>query len=204
MSSHRHDLLGQYVPGTSVLHRCPLVVKAPVLLGLCLAVTIMRQWPVSAGILALTLVVTAVCGLGVRRWVRSLLPTLPLVVILAAYHLIANDAARAADVVLSLLAVLGLSRLLIASTPLPRLIDGLVTLCRPLALVGIDPERIGLAVAMMLRSVPWLAGCVGDLREAAAARTVRVNPVQLLTPAVISTVNYAHRTGEALAARGLD
>ena len=42
------------------------------------------------------------------------------------------------------------------------------------------------------------------LRDAAAARTVRPSPVQLVTPAVIATVDYAHRTGEALAARGLE
>lgn len=70
--------------------------------------------------------------------------------------------------------------------------------------MGVDPERIGLAVSLMIRSVPWLFGVLSSLRDAAAARTVRPRPVQLVTPAVIATVDYAHRTGEALVARGLE
>lgn len=198
------DLLGTYVPGTSPLHRCPLWLKALLVLGACLVVMTARDWRVSLGALALTAAVAAACGLGVGRWVRSLRPLLLLVILLTAYHLVANGPARAADVVLSLLAVVTLTRLLISTTPLPRLIDGLVLLCSPLRLAGVDPERIGLAVSLMIRSVPWLFGVLTSLRDAAAARTVRPHPVQLVTPAVIATVDYAHRTGEALAARGLE
>ena len=35
-------------------------------------------------------------------------------------------------------------------------------------------------------------------------RGLRPHPVRLVTPAVISTVAYAQRTGQALAARGFD
>lgn len=202
--SRSDDLLGTYAPGTSLLHRCPLWLKALLVLGACLAVMTARDWRFSLCTLALTAAVSAACGLGVRRWARSLRPLLLLVVLLTAYHLVANGPARAADVVLSLLAVVTLTRLLISTTPLPRLIDGLVLLSSPLRLAGVDPERIGLAVSLMIRSVPWLFGVLASLRDAAAARTVRPHPVQLVTPAVISTVDYAHRTGEALAARGLE
>ena len=65
-------------------------------------------------------------------------------------------------------------------------------------------ERIGLAISLMLRSIPFIAGSVGELRDAMRARGLRPDPVRLVTPAVISTVAYAHRTGEALAARGFD
>lgn len=202
--SRADDLLGTYVPGTSVLHRTPLWLKTVVLLGACVAIMVVRAWPVSLAALALSAVVSAACGLGLRRWVRSLRPLLLLVGVLSLYHLVANGPARAADFVLSLLAVVAITRLLITTTPLPRLIDGLVTLCSPLRRVGVDPERVGLAVSLMIRSVPWLFGVLSGLRDAAAARTVRPSPVQLVTPAVIATVDYAHRTGEALAARGLE
>ena len=87
---------------------------------------------------------------------------------------------------------------------LPELLDGVVWLCTPVRLVGADPERIGLAVSLMLRSIPFIVGSVGELRDAVRARGLRPGPVRLVTPAVISTVAYAHRTGEALAARGID
>lgn len=198
------DLLGTYIPGGSLLHRCPLWLKAALILGLCVAVMGFRAWQFSVPVLAGTAVASAACGLGVRRWAVSLRPLLPLVVLLGGYHVIANGPGRAASVLVSLLAVVALSRLLLTTTPLPRLIDALVTVCAPLRLAGVDTERIGLAVSLMIRSVPWLFGCLGRLRDAAAARTVRVGPVRLVTPAVISTVRYAQQTGEALAARGLD
>ena len=202
-AGRRDDLLGTYVPGHSVLHRCPLWLKALLLLGIGAAVMVLRAWPVSLGVLALTAVLSAGCGLGLRRWAVSLRPLWFLVLLLSGYHLLTAGPARAADVVLSLLAVVSLSRLLLTTTELPRLIDGLVALCAPVRLLGADPERIGLAVSLMIRSVPWLFGVLTGLRDA-AARTVRPRTAQLVTPAVIATVDYAHRTGEALAARGLE
>ena len=61
-----------------------------------------------------------------------------------------------------------------------------------------------LAISLMLRSIPFIVGAVGELRDAVRARGLRPNPVRLVTPAVISAVAYAQRTGEALAARGFD
>lgn len=200
----RDDLLGTYVPGRSLLHRCPLALKAFLILGLCITVMLIRDWQFSMAVLALTGLASVVSGLGLHRWVASLRPLLFLVILLGGYHLIFNGPARAASIVLSLLAVVSLSRLLISTTPLPRLIDGLVWLCTPLSWFGVNTERIGLAVSLMIRSVPWLFGCLSELRDAATARTIRANPVRLVTPATIATVNYAHQTGEALAARGLD
>ncbi|RKQ37136.1 energy-coupling factor transporter transmembrane component T family protein [Kocuria tytonis] len=202
--TRRDDLLGTYVPGTSPLHRCRLWLKAVLVLGVCLTVMTLRTWPVSLAVLGATAVVSLACGLGLRRWASALRPLRFLVLLLAGYHLVATGPARAADVVLSLLAVVALTRLLLSTTALPRLIDGLVWLCAPLRVVGVDPERVGLAVSLMIRSVPWLFGVLSSLRDAAAARTVRPRPAQLVTPAVIATVDYAHRTGEALAARGLE
>ncbi|RLY94924.1 ABC transporter permease [Kocuria tytonicola] len=203
-TGRRDDLLGTYVPGHSVLHRCPLWLKALLLLGLGAAVMVLRAWPVSLGILVLTAVLSAGCGFGLRRWAVSLRPLWFLVLLLSGYHLLTAGPARAADVVLSLLAVVALSRLLLTTTELPRLVDGLVVVCSPVRLLGADPERIGLAVSLMIRSVPWLFGVLSTLRDAAAARTVSPRATQLVTPAVIATVDYAHRTGEALAARGLE
>ena len=44
--SRADDLLGTYVPGTSVLHRTPLWLKTVVLLGACVAIMVVRAWPV--------------------------------------------------------------------------------------------------------------------------------------------------------------
>ena len=124
--------------------------------------------------------------------------------LLGLYHVLTAGPAQAADVLLTVVVFLVLTRVLMHTTPLPELLDGVVWLCTPVRLVGADPERIGLAVSLMLRSIPFVVGAVGELRDAVRARGLRPGPVRLVTPAVISTVAYAHRTGEALAARGID
>ena len=85
----------------------------------------------------------------------------------------------------------------------PVLLDALTTGLRPLRLVRLNPDAAALAVALMIRSIPFLAGSVADARDAARARGVDRNPALLLTPAVVGAVAYAQRTGEALHARGL-
>ncbi|GGG66086.1 hypothetical protein GCM10011374_32620 [Kocuria dechangensis] len=198
------DLFGSYVPGTSFLHRAPLWAKALGILAVTVAVAAAPSWPVPAALSALLLVSGSAAGVGAREWWRGLAPALPVLVLLALYHVLTAGAAQAADVVLTIVVFLVLTRVLMHTTPLPELLDGVVWLCSPVRLIGADPERIGLAVSLMLRSIPFIVGAVGELRDAVRARGLRPNPVVLVTPAVIATVAYAQRTGEALAARGFD
>jgi biotin transport system permease protein len=95
------------------------------------------------------------------------------------------------------------SRLLMVTTPGSVLLDALARFLGPLRHIGIDPERIALACGLVLRSIPYLVGCIGDVRDALRAREGRSNPALYLTPVVIRGVRFAQVTGEALAARGL-
>lgn len=198
------ELFGSYSPGTSVLHRVPLWAKGLGILTVTLAVVLSPAWPVPAALTAFLLVAGSAAGVGAREWWRGLAPALPVLVLLAGYHVLTSGPAQAADVVLTVLVFLVLTRVLLHTTPLAELLDGVVWLCSPVRLIGADPERIGLAVSLMLRSIPFIVGAVGELRDAVRARGLRPDPVRLVTPAVIATVAYAERTGEALAARGFD
>ncbi len=198
------ELFGSYSPGTSVLHRVPLWTKGLGILAVTLAVVLSPAWPVPAALTASLLVAGSAAGVGAREWWRGLAPALPVLVLLAGYHVLTSGPAQAADVVLTVLVFLVLTRVLLHTTPLAELLDGVVRLCSPVRLIGADPERIGLAVSLMLRSIPFIVGAVGELRDAVRARGLRPDPVRLVTPAVIATVAYAERTGEALAARGFD
>ena len=91
----------------------------------------------------------------------------------------------ASEVLLTVVTALLATRVLLETTPLPELLDGLVRLLSPLRLMGADPERIGLAIQIMLRSIPFLTGVLDDLRDAAAARGTRLGPV---------AVSYTHLT----------
>jgi len=106
-------------------------------------------------------------------------------------------------IVENLVLALYATRLLTLTTPIPELVDGIATACRPLRLIRVDPDRIALAVAVMLRSLPHLLGAFDDVRDAMTARGLRRNPVAYVAPVVVRAVAYAHATGDALAARGL-
>ena len=81
--------------------------------------------------------------------------------------------------------------------------DALARALAPLRRVRVNPQAVTLTIALMIRSIPFLAGAVQDARDAARARGKDRNPALLLTPAVVGAVAYAERTGEALHARGL-
>ncbi|THJ67361.1 energy-coupling factor transporter transmembrane protein EcfT [Arthrobacter echini] len=196
--------LGLYEPGKGFLYRLPTAVKAAASLGCAVAVIAWR----SPSTTAVALVLTVGCLLvGARlspaRLLRMLLPAAPVLGILALYQSLAQGWLRAFVVVGGITACLLAARALTLTTTTQDLLDGVVRLVRPFRSIGADPERFALAVSIMLRSIPYLAGMVVDVRQAARARGLERDPRVVVTPLVLGAVAYAHRTGEALAARGL-
>ena len=202
MSSHT-SLLGLYEPGAGWLFRLPVGWKYLLLLTLAVPPLFLWAWWATLAGLMIAVACLLTSGIPLRRifsigWYLWLL-----LGIMAGYQLVSllPEAAFVSPGNL-LLAVLA-ARLLTLTTPTPDLMDALATGLRPVRWVGLDPAAASLAVALMIRSIPFLAGALSDARDAARARGVDRNPVVLLTPAVLGAVAYAQRTGEALHARGL-
>lgn len=196
-------LLGVHVPGDTLWHRLPTSVKYLVFLVLTVPAVLAPRPDVVLGLLALALALVASTGAPLRLawglpW--GLVAVLALVV---GYHAATGAPALGVRLVGTMLAALYASRILLITTPMPALIDALVAVARPLRRIGLDPERFGIAVAVMVRSVPFIAGAFTDVRDAARARGIERNPFVLVTPVIIQTVAYARATGDALAARGL-
>ena len=196
--------LGLYEPGRGFLYRTPLALKAGASLACAVAVVAWRSPPTTAGALVVALA-SLMAGAHVTpaRILRMLLPAAPVLGVLALYQGIAQGWLRAFVVVGGITACLLAARALTLTTPTQVLLDGVVRVVRPFRAIGADPERFALALSIMLRSIPYLAGLFVDVREAARARGLERSPRVAVTPLVIGAVAYAHRTGEALAARGL-
>lgn len=197
------NLFGLYVPGDSVFHRLGAGPKYLILIALTLPAAILRDWRLGLACLAVALGLLAVCRIGlVRAW---RLPGLVWVVVamLLGYHLLAETPGRGVSAAAVFLTAIYLSRLLTSTTPGGALVDALITGIRPLRIVGVSPERTGLAIAVMLRSIPVLLDTFGQVRQAAMARGRERNWFALVTPVVIRAVGHAQATGAALAARGL-
>lgn len=199
-----HHLFGTYQPLETPIHRTPLSVKALSLLTLTALLTLTSQWSIAAAVLVIVIALGTLAQIPVMTWVQALRSLAWLLGFLLLYYWYTGTLARGADTLLGLLSLLFAAKVLLWSTPLPVIIDGFIWLCSPLRHLGISPQGIGLALALMIRSIPTIIDTWSFLQESVTARGLKVSRFRLFIPLVISTVSYAQDTGDALAARGLD
>lgn len=202
MNAHA-SLLGLYEPGEGWLFRLGTGAKYLLFLAVSIPTLAAGSWWMTTLALAVVLVLLWTSGVTPWRALRIGWVLWMLLIVMAAHHLISlNPAAAVVQSGNILVAVLA-ARMLTLTTSTPVLMDALARGLAPLRWVRIDPQQVALAVALMIRSVPYLIGSIEDARDAARARGRDRNPALLLTPVVVGAVAYAERTGEALHARGL-
>jgi biotin transport system permease protein len=197
------SLLGLYHPGTTWLHRLSAATK---LLGLLVAgvvVVAVRGPGTGAVVLGLALLVAVSSGVGVRRLARALRGLVVMMLLVAAFSAWQQGWQRAAETFCDLLALVLLATVLTATTPVDEVLDAVARGVGPLRRVGVDPERVALAFALMIRAVPATLDLAHETRDAARARGLGRDPRALMVPLVIRSVAHARATGEALDARGI-
>nr|WP_255436307.1 CbiQ family ECF transporter T component [Tessaracoccus sp. MC1756] len=181
----------------------PVGAKYLILLALAVPPIFIFQWWATLAGLVLVLVILLTSALGLRRIFAFGWYIWFFLGLLAMYQVIGLrwEAAfvTAGNMLLAVLA----ARMLTLTTSTADLLDALSRGLRVLRHVRINPDAVALMVALMVRSIPFLAGSIEDARAAARARGKERNLALLLTPAVVNAVSYAQRTGEALQARGL-
>lgn len=196
-------LLANYVPGDSLIHRCPLGLKFLLVFACGLASFIIVDWRISAAMLVVLGGLFLLTGAGVKRLWRAVRPLAAVLLVIGVFQWWQLGAPTAARIVLNILVCIVAASLLTATTPVQRLLDGVVRAAGPFRRWGADPERFALTIGIMLRSIPYIAGTFSDVRDSARARGLERNPRALVLPVFITSVAFARQTGEALAARGL-
>lgn len=196
-------LFAAYVPGDSPVHRAPLWLKFLLVLACGTASFLIDDWAVAAAALTVLCAVYLWSGAGPRRLCRAVRPVLPVLAVIGLFQWWQLGGPVAARIVLNVLVCVVAASILTATTPVQSLLDGVASLARPFRRLGADPERFALTIAIMLRSIPFIAGAYADVRNSARARGLDRNPRALVLPVFITTVAFARQTGEALAARGL-
>ncbi|WP_432523919.1 energy-coupling factor transporter transmembrane component T [Kineococcus sp. SYSU DK006] len=206
-------LLGAFVPGRSPLHRARPGAKLAGLALTALAAGLLRAlvpgWTGAAALAALAAcaALAALVAVGARPGGRLLAGQLRrtwwLLAALAAVQLWQAGPERALAVVAALTGCLWAAAVVTATTPVPALLASVVAAARPLRVLGVDPERVGLALTLTITSIPVVARLLAQSREAADARGLQRDPRALLVPTVVRAVAHAEAVGEALAARGL-
>ena len=198
-----NELFGTYQPAGSPFEALAVGWKYVLLLVLTIPAIAVGRWWFSAASIAVTVAILIWARVGVRRAVGLSMGMVVVCALIVAVQALAGTAMAGVIVVANLVLALYATRLLTLTTPIPELVDAIAILCRPLRVFRVDPDRVALAVAVMVRSLPHLLGAFDEVRDAATARGLRRNPVAYVAPVVVRAVAYAHATGDALAARGL-
>jgi biotin transport system permease protein len=111
---------------------------------------------------------------------------------------------RAALIAVIMVLAVAIAALVTLTTATSDLLDAMESGLRPLARLGVDPERVALTLTLTARTIPVVAGFGARLRDSGRARGVRIAVVPYAVGLVVLTLQHAERVGEALRARGVD
>ncbi len=198
-------MIGLYRPGSSLLHRMPAGVKLLLLLLTIIAATLFARTPVAVGAVALTVAALfAVARIPVKVALAQLRPVLWMMLIIGIFQLIVTSPTRAIVVCGVLLISVALAALVTLTTRVTDMLDTVTRALQPLRRFGVDPDRIGLMLALAIRCIPILATIVHEVSEARKARGLQWSMTALATPVLVRALRTADALGDALIARGVD
>ena len=193
-----------FVEGNSVMHRVSARAKLLVLaaLGVVLFLTT-NLMLLGLGVLA-TAVVAFSIGLPARSALARLKPIFLTILIVALFSLAFNPWHVAIVALLRLTALMLFAAAVTATTTIAQFIDEITLLARPLERLGLlRAGDVGLAVGLVVRFVPEIIDRYRAIREAHAARGIKVRPTTVLVPLIILTLRDADNIAAAIDARGV-
>lgn len=204
-----------YWPGHSLLHRTPAAAKLAALLVVGIMVSLLRGEPwVAVGVWGVVLAGYLAAfrphrGLG--HLLRRLWSMKWLVVLIAVPQLLFLPVDEASITTARIIAIILLAGLFTLTTPVSEVMDLVLSVMRPLeriglGRIGVTADRVALAIALAMRSVPVVFGFYSEIRQARAARGASTGPAAaagMTAPLLVMTLRHAEQTAEALAARGV-
>lgn len=198
------NMLGMYQPGSSVVHRMAAGAKlALMVLAGVGSIFLAQAWQVGLA-MVVVLGLFRVAGISLLTAFKQMRPLVWIVAFVAVFHVILNGWERAFVVVGVIAALVLLASLVTLTTRTTDMVDAVVRILRPLRLVGLDPDRVGLVLALGIRSVPVVVALAEQVRDSQRARGLTASPRAFAVPLIVRSLRHADALGEALVARGVD
>src|SRR3954469_21598134 len=199
-------MIGIYHPGRSLLHRTPAWLKLIVLLAAVIEISLIRDLRWLGVAAAATLLLYTVAWIPPRVGLAQLRPLLWIIPFVAAFQLIFTGWRPALLAAGILLVNVALAALFTLTTSVTEILDLCRATLHPFRR-WVDPDRVGLLMALAIRCVPLATTLVGEVWQARKARGVtgaRNIAVAVAAPTVVRALRTADALGEALRARGVD
>jgi len=198
------SVIGQYVPGCSVVHRSPAGLQLAGVLVLAVVLAVLPAWWHSLPFFGLVLLAYGTTGVGVTGLARQLSPLAPIVLAVGIFQTVVLGWRTAVDVIVTLLTVVLAAGLVSLTTRMTALIEVIVRLLNPLRRLGVRAERVALLIALSLRSVTVVVSLAAEVRDAQRARGRPASARAFAVPLLVRSLRHAEQMGDALAARGFD
>ncbi len=196
-------MIGVYSPGTSLVHRAPAIVKLAVLSVLVAAIAVQHSVLVLAGASVVVLALVLVARVPLAAVWRQLVPLAWILVLAVPLQLLLAGWELAVTVGLRLLLAVALAALYSLTTPVSETLDAMQLVLRPFRR-WVDPDRVGLVLALTIRCIPLLGEIVAEVLEARRARGGEGSIRAVAVPVIVRALRTADQLGEALMARGVD
>lgn len=195
-------MIALHRPGESPLHRLPAGAKLA-LLALAGTGLMLVEAPLAlAGSLVAALALYRLARLRLADAAAALRPLAPVLAILLVLQGLLVSWEAGAALALRFATLILAAALVTLTTPVSAMVDAIARALRPLAPLGVAPERVALALALAVRFVPVVGAAAAAIREAQAARGLGANPLALAVPLVVRAIATAEAAAEAIEARG--
>jgi biotin transport system permease protein len=195
-------VIAGYFEGRSWLHRIPAGVKLLALAGVSIALLPVQDWRLLLACLCLCLAAYASLGRQALRRVLGMRAFLPLLAILFGLHLVSGDPLSGLVAVVRLVLMVLLADLVSMTTTMQGMMNALMPVLRLFRPLGVNPRKLALAVALVIRFVPVLGANWEARQEAWRARTGRRPGFRLIAPFIVETLRLGDQVAESLDARG--
>lgn len=195
-------MIATYRPGTSIVHRVPAGAK---IVGLAMAGTALffvASVPLLVVCLLAVLALYPLAGLSLRDALATLRPLFVILVVLVFAHAWLNGWEVALGSGLRLAALVLLAGIVTLTSSASAMMGAIETGLSPLGRLGVDVEKISLALSLALRFIPMIAAVGAEVREAQRARGLDTSLVALAVPLIVRTLKMGEEIADAIDARG--
>ncbi|MCC4239565.1 energy-coupling factor transporter transmembrane component T family protein [Thalassospira povalilytica] len=197
-------IAGLYIDGNSVLHRAQAGPKILAMVALGTGVFMVPDWPVVSLVLASVIALYRLSGFGWRVIIAQIRPMAWLLTIFFAVQLWLNDWQAGLLVITRIAAIVMFASLITLTTKTSDMLASLERALHPLKPLGVNPEKVSLAISMVLRFIPVIATVASEIRDAQRARGLDRSILAMIVPLIIRTLKMADDVADAIDARSFD